>query len=206
MTIGKTTKLSAVNTILSIVGEPPISSLSSTKNADAILSEQILDEVTREVQARGWHFNIVEDVVYSPDSTNTITVSDDVLRIDIEPVNNTSSGSNGKDLLLRGNKLYDRKNQTYTFTDSVKLTVVTLLPFTDLPETARNYVMIRAGRIFSDRMVGSEKHHSFTLRDEMQAFANLRESEMDANDFTIFDHAHTNRAVNRISVVDRIGH
>ena len=81
-----------------------------------------------------------------------------------------------------------------------------MMSCTELRETARNYVMVRAGRIYSDRMVGSEEQRSFTLRDEMQALASLRESEMDANDFTIFDHGHTNRAVDGVSVVDRIGH
>jgi hypothetical protein len=36
-------------------------------------------------------------------------------------------------------------------------------------------------------MVGSEKHHAFTLRDEIAALATMNEFENDVGDYTIFD-------------------
>ena len=51
-----TTKLDAVNTMLSAIGEAPVNSLSSGL-IEAEIAETILDTVNTEVQSMGWHFN-----------------------------------------------------------------------------------------------------------------------------------------------------
>uniref|UniRef100_UPI0040473467 hypothetical protein n=1 Tax=Shewanella sp. TaxID=50422 RepID=UPI0040473467 len=51
-----TSKLDAVNTMLSSIGEAPVSSLSSGL-IEAEIAETILDTIDREVQSMGWHFN-----------------------------------------------------------------------------------------------------------------------------------------------------
>ena len=79
----------------------------------------------------------------------------------------------------------------------MKVTTVTLLDFEDLPEPARRYITIRSARIFQDRMVGSQKHNAFTLRDEMGAMAVLREFEGDTADHNIFNNYDTAIIVNR---------
>jgi hypothetical protein len=45
-----TTELEAVNTILSTIGESPVSSLGDQMTVDAVLAQNILHEVSREVQ------------------------------------------------------------------------------------------------------------------------------------------------------------
>ena len=56
---GRTTQLEAVNTMLSVIGETPTtdSIISANSSADVVMAVQILDEVTKEVEAQGWHFN-----------------------------------------------------------------------------------------------------------------------------------------------------
>jgi len=49
-----TSKLDAVNTMLSSIGEAPVSSLSSGL-IEAEIAETILDTIDREVQSMGWH-------------------------------------------------------------------------------------------------------------------------------------------------------
>ena len=44
-----TSKLSAVNTLLAIIGEAPVNSLNAPLTGDASLAERTLDEVSREV-------------------------------------------------------------------------------------------------------------------------------------------------------------
>ena len=56
MAMTTTTKLMAVNTILSTVGEAPVNNLTAV-TADVRIAESVLDEVSREVQSAGWHFN-----------------------------------------------------------------------------------------------------------------------------------------------------
>jgi len=52
-----TSKLSAVNTLLAIIGEAPVNSLNAPLTGDASLAERTLDEVSREVQGAGWSWN-----------------------------------------------------------------------------------------------------------------------------------------------------
>tara|TARA_R100001509_G_scaffold74845_1_gene41851 strand:+ start:2309 stop:2923 length:615 start_codon:yes stop_codon:yes gene_type:complete len=195
MAIARTTELQAVNTMLSAVGEPPINNLEGQKNADAAIAKNILDEVSSEVQTHGWHFNTQLKVELSPNSSSEITLDDNVVRVD------TAVTTNGliddRDIVQRGGKLFDRTNNTSTFTKSVKATVIYLLNWDDIPEPARRYITVRAARIFQDRMVGSQAHHSFSREDEVRARALLREFEMDTGDYSIFDNYDTFNIVAR---------
>jgi len=181
MPLSKTTKIQAINTMLSTVGEPPINSLAAQR-ADALIAQNILDEVCREVLSYGWQFNTDEGVYLTPDSnTGFIYVPDTVVRVDMD------RAELEYDIVVRGNRLYNRKNNSYVFSGQIKVVQVYLMDFDEMPETAKRYVTVRAARIFQDRMVGSEKHHAFTLRDEVAALATMNEYENEVGDYTIFD-------------------
>lgn len=181
MALTKTTRLQAINTMLSTVGEPPINSLSAQR-ADSLIAQNILDEISREVLTYGWQFNTDENVEMSPEeTTGYIYISDKVVRVDMEPI------YSNYDVVLRGNKLYNRKTNSDVFYETIKVIQVYLMEFDEMPEVAKRYITIRAARVFQDRMVGSEKSHTFTLRDEMTALAALTEYENEVGDYTIFD-------------------
>jgi hypothetical protein len=181
MALTKTTKLQAINTMLSTVGEPPVNSLSAQR-ADSLIAQNILDEISREVLTYGWQFNTDEDVVMTPDTgTGFIYISDKIVRVDMD-----RSYSN-YDIVVRGNRLYNRKTNSYVFTESIKVIQIYLMEFEEMPETAKRYISIRSARVFQDRMVGSEKNNAFTLRDEVAALAAMTEYENEVGDYTIFD-------------------
>lgn len=188
-----TTKLQAVNTMLSAIGEPPVNTLSSTR-ADSLIALQILDEVTREVESYGWHFNIEYKVTMTPDSSGYIFVADNVVRVNTDPTKYPYL-----DIVTRGNRLYDKYTNTYVFGSEIEVTRVVMLDFEEIPEAARRYIMIRAARIFGDRMIGSEKHHTFTGTDEMMALSKLREFEVDTADYSIYDSYGPQSVINRNS-------
>jgi hypothetical protein len=188
-----TTKLEAVNTILSAVGSSPVNSLAGAQSNDVRVALSTLDEISREVQAVGWHFNTDENVLLVPDGTTSeITLPASVVRCDLEDVN-----ANGLDIAQRGQRLYDRTNRTYQFSASLKATTVSLLDWDELPESARRYIVIRAARIFTDRMVGSVEHHQFTQMDELRARAALLEFDGDTADHSIFDNWGVARILHR---------
>lgn len=189
--LSSTTKLQAVNTMLSAIGEPPVNTLSSQR-ADSNIAEQILDEVSRDVQGYGWHFNTEENIVLTPDSTGYIVVSENTVRVDTDKYKYTNL-----DIVLRGDKLYDRVTNSYLFAGQVTVDRIVLLEFNEIPDAARNYITIRAARIFCDRMLGSEKHHVFNNQDEMMALVRLRSYENDTADHNIFDEYSTLSVVNR---------
>jgi hypothetical protein len=182
-TLGKTTKLQAVNQMLSFIGEAPINSLSdATGVGDVSLAESVLDEITLEVLSQGWHFNTNFDVTHEPDSNKEIVLGEVVLRID------TKVGAYGTmDVTLRGNKLYNRAKNTFEFDDEIKTTEVVALPWDDLPETARRYIVLRAARVFQDRSIGSPELQQTGVQEELVALAALREYDAESSDYSVFD-------------------
>lgn len=199
MGLTQTTKLMAVNTMLSVIGEAPVNTLdAASQTADVILAKNLLDEVSREVQAAGWNFNRETDVELSP-ASSTIILPTNTGRVDVEKVN-----ADSKEYVQRGTKLYNKTDKTFTIDKTLKCTIVYMIDWEDLPESARQYVMIRAARKFQDRVVGSEKHHAFSQVDEFQALAALRDAEADSGDYTIFDNSDVYRVINRGNVIGRI--
>ena len=203
MSVEMTTELNAVNTMLSAIGEPPVTTLDGQTNADAAIAQNILLEINREVQTMGWHFNTQHDVEFQPDTEKRIVLPSNVVRIDIDPrvrsgaSDMVSNTADNRDITQRGQKLFNRTKNTEEFDKSVKVTVIYLLPFTDLPEAVRRYVTIKAARVFQDRMVGSQKHHSFSRQDEIRALSLMKEFEMDTADYSIFGNVDTLRIVDR---------
>jgi hypothetical protein len=181
MALTKTTKLQAINTMLSVVGEPPVNSLSAQR-ADSLIAQTILDEVTREVLTYGWQFNTEDDVTMTPESnTGFIYISDSTVRVDMD------RSYSSYDIVIRGNRLFNRKNNSYVFVEPIKVIRVDLMDYDDLPEIAKRFIAIRASRIFQDRMVGSTTLHGFTAQDELGALARMSEYENEVGDYTIFD-------------------
>jgi len=188
------TELEAVNTMLITIGEQPVSSLDNLAGLqDASIARQILSNISRAVQSKGWTFNLDLQVTYTPDANGQINLGSNVLRIDTT----SKVRSTTKDIVERGGKLYDRENNTSVFTDDIKVDRVIVLNFDDLPEAARRYIATRAARVFHDRVVGSGELHRFFQEDEGQAWSELLEYEAEVGDYTIFDDYSVYRIIER---------
>ena len=184
------TELEAVNVMLSVIGEAPVNTLSGAATVDVIQAKAILSQVSREVQSVGWHFNIEQDYPLVPDVNGEIILATNMARVDADQFPEL-------DVVQRGLKLYNRSEHTFQFDKTVKAEIIFLFPFEELPQVARQFIVIRAARIFQDRMVGSDTLHGFTAVDEQKALADLKEAEGDTGDYTIFDHYDAYRPLDR---------
>jgi len=194
MSLSPTTKLEAVNTMLTSIGEQPIQNLNDLAGlSDASIAEQILDNVSRAVQSRGWVFNTDIGIKKTPNQYKEIDLDPSELRVDTQSL--VREGD--KDYVERGRKLYDRVKNTFKFDKGVTLNIIKLLTFDDLPEPARRYIAIRSARIFHDRVVGSGELHRFYQEDEFGAYQALLEYEGDVADYNIFDNYDVYRVVDR---------
>lgn len=189
-----TTKLEAVNTMIAVIGEAPVNTLGGTAVPITVVqAENVLDETSRAVQSEGWHFNTEHEYPFTPDATNSkITLPSNVLTIDLDPQIYTDV-----DPVQRGNTLYDRKKHTDIWTKEVKASVTFQLDFTEIPEQFRNYITIKAARIFSNRFLGSREIEGFALRDEVEAKARAIDSDSENADRTIFDNYSVMRVLDR---------
>jgi hypothetical protein len=185
-----TTKLEAVNIMLSSIGDAPVNSLTSGL-VDAEMAETILDATSRDVQSQGWHFNTDLNFTLPPLPNGEVQVPANCLKVDqVEAQTNF-------DLVMRGKRLYDRLNHTFKLAKSVKVDMVLFLDFEELPEAARRFITLRAARVFQDRAVGSSELHGFQEKDEMRAWVELKDAEADTADYSIFDNYSVTRVLDR---------
>lgn len=169
--ITPTSKLAAVNIMLSGIGEAPVNSLSEM-TSDVSTATNILTEVTKELQTIGFTWNTEDNYPLKADINGNIKVNPAIVRIHFrEP--------DDRILVLRGNSIYDRENHTYTFDKDkvIYVTVTMLLEFEQMPEAARRYATIRALRVFQERIVGSSELSNFMRQDEQQAKALMLHEE-----------------------------
>jgi len=179
-----TSKLNAVNTLLAIIGEAPVNSLNPPLTGDASLADQVLDEVSREVQGAGWSWNtMLYDSIPLDASTGQSQLPGNTLAVRFNPISYPSQR-----FVLRGLRLFDRVKNTYDLRSSlgVALTgnssnivaeIVEELDWDSIPETGKRYITIRAGRIFANRAVTSASIESYTAEDEQNALQILKRTE-----------------------------
>lgn len=183
------TELEAVNVLLTTIGESPVSTLSGNQVVDVAIAQQVLLEVSREVQSMGWHFNTDVRVELSPDVDSFINVPTDTARIDI-----TNSSD---DIVSRDGKLYNLTDKTFVFTDKVEARLVYFYDFEKLPDVAKKYITTRASRIYADRLLNSQAIHKMISRDEAKALVDLREYEGETADYNMNQNYSVARVLNR---------
>lgn len=176
-------ELAAVNIMLEVIGESPISSFSDETVDDIATARNILKQTLHEILEQGWHVNTDEKFVLAPDINDEITLPLNVARIDIDP----SYQYDYPDVVQRGSRLYNRDDHTYTFTDPLKVTIIWYLGFDEVDPAMKRYATIRAARKFQQGILGSQELAGFTERDELEAKARLLENESDVADLNFIN-------------------
>lgn len=177
-----TTTLEAVNILLEAIGEAPINNLSTDTVVDAVIAKNVLEEVLKDVQTEGWHFNTEIAYPLTRELNGEITVPANCVSVDANRTHHPAL-----DVTQRGTRLYNRTDHTYEFTSTVYVDMIVLLAFEEMPEAGRRYVTTKAARVFQDRMVGSGDLHTFTATDEARARSTLVATETDNADHMIFN-------------------
>lgn len=167
-----TTELQAVNTLIGMLGEAPVSTLSGQLTFDVQAAQNFLLNASRAIQTQGWQFNTEDEFTLSPDVDGYISAPDNYMRVNPDPRYHQPGT-----ITRRGTRLYDRVNHTYVFESPVIATVILLLPFDELPQSARHYITVTAGRVFQDQHVGDKELHQYSERDELMARATLIDQE-----------------------------
>jgi hypothetical protein len=182
MALSITSKLDAINWMLSSIGEAPINQLGGATTVDADVAEQTLDEISRQVQSIGWHFNTEKHYPLIRANDKRISITSDIVRIDVSKFDYPNI-----DPVQRGAYLYDNKNHTYEFDYDLEADLVKLMDWDYLPQPFRTYIATKATRVFQTKVVGSESLANQLATDEASAFAALREYEADTGDYSVFD-------------------
>ena len=171
MVLSRTSELEGVNKVLTMLGEAPISSL---QNASGIAkqAQDALTNASRSLQTEGWSFNTDYETTLARNSSKEIQVGTNVTRVVVDPYEYPDF-----DIVQRGSRLYDRRNKTYLFDEDLVADVTYLFEWSDLPEHARQYIQIRAGRQLQDHIIGAADLTKINITAEQEARSLFVEEE-----------------------------
>lgn len=174
-----TTLLEAVNEVLRGIGEAPVSQI-GTGVIDAENAEAYINSNTRALLARGWHFNRETEFPLVPDVDGHVRLPVSCLEADV-PVRTSNK------YVQRGTRFYDTENHTYNIGETLYANMTILLPFEDLPEAARRYVVAKSKRIMQAEALGDNSLLEIQTQDEQEAWAALHAAELRNADVSIFN-------------------
>ena len=193
-TIDTETELSAVNSILGAIGQSPINSLQFT-NPEVGFIYNLLRDANIDVQNEGWHFNTEKHVAYIPDGNGKITITNDILKMDV------SEGWERReyDVVKRNGYLYDKFDHTDDWSDlpstGINLDITRLFTYEDLPSVFKRYIIYRASRVAATQLVGDPQLTSLLANQEGLARAACIEYECNQGNHSMFgfpeDSVHT---------------
>ncbi len=169
-------KLSAVNIMLSMCGQAPVSTVEGAVPSIVAIAKNILDEETRNVLSEGFSFNTYKDVVFYPDTSDDdkIAVPDDLLGADHRLLT--------RNITMDGGYFYDDDNASFAFDDPLTLDVVRMKDFDTLPESAKTWIARKAGRILQRRHIGNLDIDRSLAQDEADALIKFKQWESDRID------------------------
>jgi hypothetical protein len=142
------TDLEAVNGMLALIGEAPVTTILDTGLADVNLATQMLRNNSRQIQTRGWSFNTDTEYPITRDSNNYLLLPINAL------VASPTKGS-GVRAVQRGNKLWDLENRTFVWGNDISMDFVWFLAFNELPDHARQYIFAAACMDFAKAQMAS---------------------------------------------------
>ena len=169
----KTSELEAVNIMLSAIGEAPVSSLENSSLEDVTVAKNILNETIVDVQTVGYNFNSEYNYQIIQDTDGFLNVPNNAVYVDVS----NRGSSIGKDLILRGERLYNREKHTFVFSESVYVDMTLILPWDDIPQYARRYITIKAARRFQNRVLGATDLNGFTQLDENEVLVSMEQND-----------------------------
>jgi hypothetical protein len=178
-----TTELSAVNTLLAAQGEQPVESLEAITSSLTETALNALREASRSLQTVGWYWNTEDNWEMARNADMEIPLPANTLKV-------TEVRNSGEDdCIQRGQRLYSRTRHTYKFPDmdSVKVTLVVLLGWEELPEVPRQAIMYVAQRRFQMRELTSTAIDRAIADDTDAAIAQLHRFEDESGPANILD-------------------
>lgn len=178
MFLGTEAELAAINDMLSAIGEPPVVTLDEETNADVANARRILARINRQIQAKGWTFNIQEGATIQADVSGLIPYRPTYLSL--------LASDGATTYINRGGWVYDKSNQNDTFT-SITVNLIELKDYDEMPECFRQWIVTKASRQFNSRFFGAEDVERSLAEEEQEARMTCFEYELDYGKYNMLD-------------------
>lgn len=177
-----------VNLMLAAAGEAETTAgeVTTPTQPEVKLAVRILNKIDNDVQQAGWSFSRDLNVELTP-VAGEITLAAGVIAV--EAVDRTHL------LAIKEGKLYDRYENTHTFTGPVRVNTITQRDFEDLPRHALNYILARATREFVEAYL--QEPNPQLRDDETKATMEFHNTENELADYRMSDAPDVARAFRR---------
>lgn len=173
-------ELDAVNEILASIGEPPVITLDDDTNADVANARRVLSKINRQIQSRGWTFNIEEGATLTPDANSGL--------IPYSPNYLSLLGTSGTSTYVnRSGYVYDKSGATDEFSSAITVNLVRLKDYDEMPECFRSWIVAKASRQFNARFFGAPEVDSSLAEEEQDAQMRCFEYELDYGQYNMLD-------------------
>jgi hypothetical protein len=179
MTMTRTTFLEAVNRVLQMMGEAPVNSLNGQLGL-AQQAQDILRDISRKVQSEGWSFNTDYERTLPRNQDFEIPVGVNVSHVEVDPYLFPEL-----DVVQRGDRLYDRRANSYAFDYDLKANVTYILEWEELPEHARQFIVAKGGRMLQEAILGDASLSQVNMAAEMEAKSLFLEEETRLSDHSM---------------------
>lgn len=179
-----TTKLEAINIMLSCIGHNAINTLEGVKSAFITTAENILNSETKRVQLQSYDFNTENNYPLIPDVDGYIKIPENVVSI-IYPQDYLNR------FTVRKGKLYDKFNHSFIIKHPINVCITFALKFEELPEVVRYYIAILSAYKFTKRELGSQAVCIYTQEDVNEAKQAFIESELDLGNYSLISEFYT---------------
>jgi len=135
---------------------------------EAVQIRDIIEEKNKELQLQGWWFNRENWEFLVNTGTNKIDI----------PVTVIAIKGTSKEVVVRGNNLYDVENKTLLFTDSVECDTVFLQEFEETPESFATWVVLQAAQEAQWTFKGDDLADSRLDREVQKAFVKVEREHL----------------------------
>ena len=181
-TVGLITELEVVNSVLSVAGDNPVQSLDDTYQPVFII-KQMIHNVSRTMQSKGYWFNNEYGVTLSPSTINgKTTLPFNIIRF--EPTDNK--------YVARGLTVYDREGRTSTITEDITADITLQLEFEELPLTAREYIRTACRIQYNNEYFGETNFKQELIADFNKAKQDLEKEDTENESISMFASAKSN--------------
>lgn len=169
-------ELGAVNEMLSAIGESAVSTLEGEANEDVANARRILYNVNREIQSKGWTFNIEQGAVLYPDVySKLIPYEMGILKME--------STSGTIPYVNLGGYVYDRLSKTDRFDAPIIVDLIRMRTLEEMPECFQRWIVTRASRKFAIRFFGDPAINEELRMDEETARMDCNTYETDTGKY-----------------------
>jgi len=167
-------ELDATNRILRILGEMKVNQIEEYDESS--IAHDILIEKKNQVLSKGWFFNTDESFTLLRDTNNYIYIPTNTLKIE------NITDENGEELncVIRGDRLYDKVNNTFKFNFNIIADITINLNFDDLIIQAKEYITCLAAETYSNNMDGSQTLYNLNKKNLEKAEYELFQIDLDS--------------------------